>query len=68
MPKVGGKHFSYGPEGIKAAQAESAKTGTPMVKSQRYKVGGLVKPSGGTATRGAGAETRKAKHRLIRMG
>jgi len=28
MPKVGGKHFSYGPEGIKAAQAESAKTGT----------------------------------------
>jgi hypothetical protein len=65
MPKVGGKHFSYGPEGIKAAQAESAKTGTPMVKTKQYQVGGMVKRDRGAETKGAGIERKKSKHRFV---
>jgi hypothetical protein len=30
MPKVGKKHFSYGPSGMKAAKQEAARTGKPM--------------------------------------
>ena len=31
MPKVGAKHFSYGPAGMKAAKAEATRTGRKVV-------------------------------------
>ena len=32
MPRVGSKHFSYGPKGIAAAKKASAKAGIPMIE------------------------------------
>ncbi len=64
MPKVGDKHFGYGPQGIAAAQAESAKTGIPMEKTKTYAAGGPV-PSGGKAVRGEGAVIRKKPCKMV---
>ena len=65
MPKVGDKHFGYDPAGVKAAEQESAATGVPMVKTQNYATGGLVK-SGGTTTRGQKPIQRVvSKHRNV---
>lgn len=35
MPKVGGKHFSYGPGGMKAAKVEAEMTGKPIEKMKK---------------------------------
>ena len=35
MPKVGGKHFSYGPKGMAAAKKEAKRTGKPMMNMGR---------------------------------
>jgi hypothetical protein len=69
MPKVGGKEFSYTPEGIVEARAESAKTGVPMEVHKRYEIGGLLKKSGGpkvkrTRARGCGAATKGTDYRV----
>ena len=69
MPKVGGKEFSYTPEGMANARAESAKTGVPMQVQKRYEIGGLVKKSGGPKVkrikaRGGGAATRGTEFRV----
>ena len=37
MPKVGNKHFSYGPAGVAAAKAEAMKTGKKMVVAKKAK-------------------------------
>ena len=47
MPNVGGKKFSYTPEGVQKAREHSAKTGIPMETGQRYNIGGLVKSKPG---------------------
>ena len=65
MPKVGDKHFGYDAAGIGAAQAESAKTGIPMEKTQNYATGGVAS-SGGTVTRGQKPIQRVvSKHRNV---
>ena len=46
MPKVGDREFEYSPEGLKQAQEYAAKTGEPVEKTQRYHIGGVVRPSG----------------------
>jgi hypothetical protein len=35
MPKVGGKHFGYGPKGRKAAKKYAKKTGKKVVRKKR---------------------------------
>ena len=40
MPKVGKKHYSYGPKGCAAAKKESLRSGKPMT---RVKKGGRKK-------------------------
>lgn len=35
MPRVGAKHFSYGPKGQAAARKESARTGKPIVRAPK---------------------------------
>ena len=65
MPKVGSKHFSYDAEGLAKAQAEAARTGTPVEHSQRYHVGGLLKLSSKKnrdKTRGVGKAKRGLTH------
>ena len=37
MPTVGGKHFSYTEEGMKAAEKESKKTGNPVQSKKKKK-------------------------------
>ncbi len=37
MPKVGSKHFSYGPAGMKAAKVEASKSGKKMVVGKKTK-------------------------------
>ena len=34
MPRVGSKHFSYGPKGQAAAKKEAAKTGKPVIQAK----------------------------------
>lgn len=35
MPKVGNKHFGYGPKGMADAKKEAKKTGKPMKKGSK---------------------------------
>ena len=68
MPKVGDKHFDYTPEGLKAAQDYSYKTGTPIEKTQSYNIGGAVRRSDGDVelvrTRGSGKAVRGCNRRV----
>ena len=34
-PKVGSKHYSYGPKGQAAARKEAARTGKPVVQAPK---------------------------------
>ena len=68
MPKVGDKHFGYGPQGIAAAQAESARTGIPMENMKQYRHGGAVSVAETHATRGSGKTRKPCRHRIVRMG
>ena len=47
MPKVGEKEFDYTDEGIAEAQAESAKTGSPMQVSDAMERSQTMYPGGG---------------------
>ena len=35
MPRVGSKHFNYGPKGQDAARKESQRTGKPVVQAAK---------------------------------
>lgn len=37
MPKVGKKHYSYTPQGMKAAKKEAEKTGKPLKAAKKPK-------------------------------
>ena len=59
MPKVGDREFEYSPEGLKQAQEYAAKTGEPVEKTQRYHIGGVVRPTRKkSSVRGAGKAKR----------
>lgn len=63
MPNVGGKKFSYDPEGIRKAQEHAAATGKKVEYEQRYNTGGMVKGPGKKAQKGCGAAVRGNKTR-----
>ena len=42
-PVVDGKHYGYGPKGVKAAKAAAKKTGMPMKITKPMPMKGMVK-------------------------
>ena len=43
MPKVGNKEFDYSPQGMAAARKEASRSGKPMQKAKKKKLGAMGK-------------------------